>query len=76
MTKPTEYINLDMKTLNKSSIRSSAFLARNHSKTNADSKSEDITICRTPICLAKYILKPTTKFFPHLIPLYNCLLFL
>lgn len=59
MTKPTEYISLEIKTLNKSRIRSSVFLARHHSRINADSKSAAITTLRTPIGLAKYILKPT-----------------
>lgn len=75
MTKPTEYIHLEMKTLNKSSIRSCVF-PTNSSKTNADAQSEDVTTLRAPICLAKHTLKPTTKVFPHLIPLHNCLLFL
>lgn len=43
-------------------------------------KSEDITTLKTPICLAKYILKYILEniklLFPYLIPLYNCSLFL
>lgn len=35
-----------------------------------DSKYEDITILRTPICLAKYIIKPTSKLSSCLIPFY------
>lgn len=74
MTKPTEYTSLDMKTLNKSRIRSSIFLARSHIKSNSDSKSDDITTLQTPICLAKYVPKPTTKLSPHLTPLLSPLL--
>lgn len=39
MTKPTEYMSLEMKILNKSRIynKLSIFLARNQIKTNADS---------------------------------------
>lgn len=65
MTKLTEYMSLEMKTLNQSRIRS-VFLARSHIKTNSDSKSEDITTLKTPIYLfAKQFPKPTS--YPHVL---------
>ena len=41
MTNATEYVSLEMKTLNKSRIRSAIFLARSHIKSNSDSKSDN-----------------------------------
>lgn len=73
MTKPTEYMSLEMKTLNQSRIRS-VFLARSHIKTNSDSKSEDITTLKTPIYLFAKVSK-TYQLSPCLTPLYNWPLF-